>query len=267
MIVVTDEIVDRVVRIETQNLVSRLEPYAARPGNPSGVFIARFGEATAFAATEIPVRFFNSVLSVVPESVEHLDDILAFYAKHGVSPAFEIVPGRMPESFGAELHRRGLAMVQFHVGLVRVPEEMPPMKGVEIEVIDAREAPALDRFLDVFVEGWNGPGEHERAKANMRTWTGNDEWTFYIAQIDGQDAGAAILDLRGRTAMLGSASTKNSFRGRGVQQALLRRRSSDAARRGADLLVGGAYWGTASVRNQQRCGFSTAFTRGVWVRP
>lgn len=262
-IVVTQSIVDRIVAIETANLVSRLGPYRKRPGNPAGVHIERFGEAVAFVSA-VPVRFFNSVLGVTERTVDDLDAIEAFYAEHDKTPSFEIVPGRMPESFALELHRRGYAMVEFHCGTVREPKVFDD-RDIAIETIDRNDPAALDRFLDVSLEGWAGPGDHEDAKQNMRHWAENDAWTFYVATLDGADAGSAILDVRDKTALVSSASTAAAFRGRGVQRALLERRVSDAARAGCDLVVGGAYWGTSSVRNQQRAGFSTAFTRSIWI--
>jgi hypothetical protein len=66
--------------------------------------------------------------------------------------------------------------------------------------------------------------------------------------------------------MLGSASTRPALRGRGAQAALLARRIADAAAAGCELIIGGAYFGTTSMRNQQRAGFHLAITRGIWVR-
>lgn len=269
MEIVTDALVDRVLAIEIANLESRLAPYAALPGNPSGIHIERFGGATAFVAAHIPVRLFNTVMGVSPETADHFDAMFALYDAHGATCALEIAPSRMTEPFGLELVRRGFVMVEFHTGLVKRLDPnaaaAPLPEGVTIEVIDPRDEPAFERFLDTYLEGW-GAKDIEASKRNMRTWRDTDFWRFYLAAYAGEPAGAAILDVRGDTAMLGSASTKPALRGHRVQGALLQRRIADAAAAGAELLVGGAYFGTTSMRNQQRAGLELIFTRGVWVR-
>lgn len=266
MFVVTPEIVDRIVDVEIANLVDRLRHYAALPGNPSGVHIRRFGAATAFVAEGIDDRFYNSVLGVVPETLEDLDAIRAFYAEHGRRPTFEIAPGRLPEAMGLALAEAGYAMVEFHAGLARAPTaDDRDRSAPDVAAVDPTDADAFEAWLDVYLEGWNGPGDHASSKVAMRPWAGNAGWRFYLGYADGAPAGAAVLDLRDGTGMLGSASTVAAYRGRGVQRQLLDRRIADAARAGAALVVGGAYFGTSSMRNQQRAGLTTAFTRGIWI--
>ncbi|MEQ8276267.1 MAG: GNAT family N-acetyltransferase [Deltaproteobacteria bacterium] len=266
MLVVTPTIVDRLVRIEAENLRSRLQHYVDGDANPCGVHMKRFGDATAFIALDIPTRFFNSVLAVSLETAKHLDAIKAFYAEHGRKPIFEIAPGRFDEAFGEALAERGYRMVEFHTGLAR---ELTPddrhREAPDVERVDPFDAAAFDAWIDVFNEGWSGPGDHSGAKSNMRKWKANDAWQFFLARVDGSPAGAAILDVQGPTAMMGSASTPEAFRGRGLQRQLLDRRIAAAAEAGCDLVVGGSYFDNVSMRNQQRAGLYTAFTRGIWT--
>jgi GNAT superfamily N-acetyltransferase len=270
MQVVTSELVDRIVAIEIANLESRFGAYAARPGNPAGVHIRRFGGAVAFAARNISVRLFNSTLGVGADTAEHLDAIEAFYRGHGTAGALEIVPGRLSEPLGLELGARGWSMVEFHTGLARplsaADRAFAPPPGVTVDEISPADAGAFDRFIEIYIEGYSMQDEDGHALANMRAWRDIREWRFYLARVGGEPAGVAILDRRGSTAMLGSAATRPSLRGHGVQAALLGRRIADAAASGCDLIIGGAYFGTTSMRNQQRAGFHLAFTRGVWVQ-
>lgn len=268
--IITEEIIDRLLEAEIANLLSRLEPYAARPGNPAGVYIRRFGRAVAFCAEKIESRFFNSVLGVGPEHADELDELLAYYHAHGTKPAMEIAPGRLTEPFALLLSERGFAMVEYHVGLARVltPADASLIGSplVEIELVDPLDSERFDRLIEVNLQGWGTKREaYEEAKVNMRTWRANKEWTFYLAKVAGAPAGSAVLDRRGKTAMLGSASTLPAARGRGVQNALITRRIADAAALGCDLLISGANYGTSSMRNQQRAGFATICTKGVWI--
>jgi GNAT superfamily N-acetyltransferase len=254
-LVITEELVDRMVDIENANLESRLRSYP-------NVTIERFGRATAFVTPDIPQRFFNSVLGTDDDTRAHLDDIEALYAARDVTPSFELVPARFSAALAADFHARGYTVVEQHVGLANTRlSSRPAAPDVEVAEVDT----ATEAWLDTYLGGW-GAREPEAAKVNMRGWRANDSWRFYLASVDGEPAGAAALDVRAPTALLGSASTIERFRGRGVQAALLARRIEDASAAGCDLVVGGAYEGTTSVRNQQRAGFQIAFTRTVWSR-
>ena len=267
--IVTRELIDSMVDIETANLRSRLEGYARRPGNPTDVHIRRFGGATAFLSA-IPVRLFNSVLGFSDETVAHLDAIRAFYAGHGISEAIEIVPGRLSETSGLELGRRGYALVEFHGGyaleLSEADTARAPGAGIEIEVVDPNDEDGFERFLAAHIEGWGGDPTDPDALANMRCWRDNDTWQLYLARIDGEPAGTAVLDVRGDRALLAAGSTRAAARGRGVQAALIDARLAAAAARGCTIACAGSYFGNSSMRNLQRAGFSTVFVRGIWAR-
>lgn len=254
MPILTDSLVERMLTIEADNL-------AARIGRYPGVHIARFAGATVFAC-DIPLRFFNSVLGTDEATLEHLDEIEAIYQRKGRFPTFEIVPTRLTERLGHTLHERGYAMVEFHAGLAtELPSTTMPPADPAVRV---EEVACDERFLDVYLSGWEAH-DPEGAKANMRAWRDNPTWRFFIAWVDGSPAGAAILDCRPPTALLGSAGTVPAWRRRGVQHALIAQRAHAAAAAGCDLLIGGAYAGTGSLRNQQRAGLDVIFTRGIWV--
>jgi GNAT superfamily N-acetyltransferase len=100
----------------------------------------------------------------------------------------------------------------------------------------------------------------------MRQWRGNDTWQLFLASVDGEPAGAGILDVRGELGLLTSGSTRPPARGRGVQQALIDARVIAAAEAGCRWAISGSSFGNSSMRNLQRAGFSTVFVRGIWLR-
>ena len=91
MLVVTPTIVDRLVRVEAENLRARLRHYVDGDANPCGVFMRSFGDATAFIALDIPTRFFNSVLAVSVETRAHLGHALAQLADRRLDVAVRAV--------------------------------------------------------------------------------------------------------------------------------------------------------------------------------
>ena len=73
--------------------------------------------------------------------------------------------------------------------------------------------------------------------------------------------GAATLSIHDGLAELFGASTRPTFRNRGVQTALLASRLAEAQRQGCDLAMVHTEPGSASQRNVERLGFRLAYTK------
>jgi GNAT superfamily N-acetyltransferase len=85
----------------------------------------------------------------------------------------------------------------------------------------------------------------------------------YIAYVDGQPAGSAAMFALAdrRIAGLFGAGTRERFRNRGVQTALLQRRLADAAAMGCEIAMVTTQPGSASHRNVARRGFELLYTK------
>jgi len=86
----------------------------------------------------------------------------------------------------------------------------------------------------------------------------------YLAYLEGQPAGHAMLYVEGKLAYLQQASTIKRFRKRGVHSALIRRRIADAIELGCDTIVGGADFESPSRDNQMRCGLQIGYLAALW---
>jgi ribosomal protein S18 acetylase RimI-like enzyme len=84
--------------------------------------------------------------------------------------------------------------------------------------------------------------------------------------VDGRPVAQAILHWQGDIGYLESAGTLSAYRGRGLQQALIRRRIADAMAQGCRLIIGGAEFASPSVANQMACGLAVAYTAARWVQ-
>ncbi len=82
----------------------------------------------------------------------------------------------------------------------------------------------------------------------------------YLAWIDGEIAGGAMLNLLGDIATLSTTSTLPAFRGLGVQTALIQARLQAGTEAGFELATVMARPGSHSERNIVRAGFQLAFT-------
>ncbi len=85
----------------------------------------------------------------------------------------------------------------------------------------------------------------------------------YVAYAGGQAAGSAAMFAlpEKKIAGLFGAGTRERFRNRGVQTALLHRRLADAARMGCEIAIVTTQPGSASHRNVSRRGFELLYTK------
>ena len=115
-----------------------------------------------------------------------------------------------------------------------------------------------------YVAGWGIPeSEEDVFKANVRPWVEQPGWSLYVARIDGEPSAAATLFVHDGVAYLADAATVPHFRGRGLQQLLLRRRIADTAGLGTELVFSGAAPFSTSHRNMERVGMRVQFMRAL----
>lgn len=128
------------------------------------------------------------------------------------------------------------------------------------------EADEADLWARVSAEGWSSESaELAGFVLEMGKITARSENAFcFLAELEGQPAGAGALTLSQGTALLAGASTIFAARRKGVQRALLEARLRFAAEQGCDLVMIGAQPGSASQRNAERQGFRIAYTRIKW---
>ena len=111
-----------------------------------------------------------------------------------------------------------------------------------------------------------GSAWRDAAKVDLRRTIAIDGATHLLAFWAGEPAGVGDLRIRNEVATLGGGAVRPEFRQRGVHTALLRHRLRLAAQAGAELVISGAAYGSASHRNQQRLGLQLAYVESTWAR-
>jgi GNAT superfamily N-acetyltransferase len=264
VLVTTKTLAMRAMRADLVYTVQRMQVIAGREGNPFGVAIKIFSAATALAAAGLPSSRFNRVVGLSPAETMLLPDILAWYAELGLSPHIEIRPDDLSDGLADALARAGFRQTSFQASLVGEATEGPP---TEIVIHSVETAEMMERFLDVYLAGWGFPlAVHEGAKANMRGWLGLPGWLLYLAEVDSQDAAAAVSFIHENVAYFADTCVHPNFRGRRLQSALLAQYKRDAVRQKADLLCSQATFASTSHRNIERAGLRVLHTQADWTR-
>jgi hypothetical protein len=258
----TAQLAQRLIAAERDCMVDWLRAMEAADGNPFGIAIRQFGQATALVCSQIPAEVFNRVLGMTADDRAHLPAILEFYREHGVNSLFDLSPYAIPPfwvqpNLPPLLARQGFYQGAFHQMLYGVPTlEVPPTP--EHITIKEVEPAGADDFVRVYEQVWGAGGA-------IRALIGQPRFHCYLAFVDGVAAGLGVLHIANRAGSMANGLTAPPFRGRGCQTALLYRRIRDAALAGCDLLVSQCNPGSESQRNQLRAGFRVAGSKAWWL--
>jgi len=255
--------VERTLAADIAYTISRMQVLERLPDNPLRIAYRPIDTTAVALMSALPA--FCRVIGLRAGHTPHIEPLVRWYREHGIKPTFELVPGHYHRSLGCELARHGFFQSGFHASLVaHLPLPDAVMAAATVEQVTSPSA--MEDYLDAYVAGW-GIAEPAQPifKANVRPWLEQPGWSLYLARIDGKPAAAATLFVHDRVGYLADGATAPSFRGRGLQQALLRRRIADAHMRGADLVFSGAAPFSTSHRNIERARLRLQFMRALWT--
>lgn len=237
-----------------------------QPGNPFGISIERFGNATAFAARGIQTTYYNKVVGLRSEDRHLVKDIAGFFARHG-SPAtkVEVLPGSIDAELADRLSSYGLRQTAFGAGYYGLPEAPPAHPDAQLDIRPVAGDRDLDDFLTVFHEGFDMARDtRERFVQSMRFWAELPRWELPLVRIDGQPAACGVLFTHNRLAYFALAATAPRFRGRGSLAGLLDwalRRVKDTQ---GDLVCGQCDFPSTTARHFERFGMRLAYHKAIW---
>jgi GNAT superfamily N-acetyltransferase len=163
-----------------------------------------------------------------------------------------------------ELGRRGYALERFHQIWWRAPLPLPASAPFEVrEIRDAEQPLWVELFSQAFLGGPTQSDAQRQALLAMPRAEGN---AAFLALAEGRPAGVALASAWHGVGLLSAAGVPPTFRGRGLQRALLRARLAWAAERGCDVASSATEVGTASAHVLASCGFLPAYPKVVMVR-
>ena len=200
-----------------------------------------------------------------PATLAHLDEIEHLYGSHGLSFGLEIGPCAQPPDLldwvRARRIRRGVQTAM----LYRETQRIPAVNGdVHVRAADASEVQVV---ADICCDAFRMPSVARRL---FKGASNRPEWRLWLAWIGDLPAGAALSYVGTCAAWLGWDATVPSFRGRGVQTAMIARRLQDARNSGCTYATSETSAGVPgrpdpSFRNYERMGFALAYNRTTYV--
>ena len=253
---------------------SRIGGVAALPGNPLEVETRTWDglNATVVRRPILYYGYYNAIRGVHEAEPGAPAEALAWCRREGASPRLTTSPVLADESTLAALSEQGMRVIGFMSLLYGPPSPTAPASSIEVYEVSPGSRGA-------FEELWLGDAALE-VRPNLRTLCAGEfaSWRVYAAFDRGAlpegngipAAGAGVpaaygcLYVSGGVGVLASGFTRPSSRGRGLQSALIARRTADAASAGCDIVVSTAVPGSQSERNLRRAGLSLGYTQSIW---
>jgi len=198
----------------------------------------------------------NQALGLIePIDERELEAVEAFLGSPAV---LELSPGADP-SLWLLLARRGYRLHQFQQLWVRslaAPEAESPPSSIRI----ARPGETL-LYNQIVCAGFLEHDDWSDLEPPFEvSLEVPDAWGFLAFEGD-EPAGGGMLGIVDGVALLSGDGVIPRFRGRGLQQALIRARLAFARERGCDLACASTAPGTASQRSYEACGFHVAYPK------
>jgi GNAT superfamily N-acetyltransferase len=195
-----------------------------------------------------------------------IDDVLAYMDGLGLRYAIPVAPQSQPPELSSWLENRGFTRGYAWMKFCRPCTDAPPATTeLDIRVIDQEHGEPFGR---VVADGFGLP----LLAPWVEALAGRKNWVCVIAFDSNTPVGAGAAYVNGGYAWLGFGATLPSHRRKGAQAALLARRLSEAAARGARVAV--TETGerlpdkpSNSYRNILRAGFAEAYLRQNYLSP
>lgn len=197
---------------------------------------------------------------------QDIDDMEEFFQKRDAPVVVDLTPHSDP-SLREALFERGYHATEFTNMLVRAvrPDEIAPQSPTRAAVRLAAEHEG-ELFARTMLAGFMSRPELSDQEVELgKLLFGMPGMKPYLAQVDGEVAGAACLAIRDKLGNCFGDSTLVAFRDSGVHTALICARIAEAIASGCDLMIASTNPGSKSQRNYQRLGFEVAYSKLTMV--
>lgn len=198
-----------------------------------GLEVASVGGARCVVAPGIPSLEFNRAVGLGverPATDEDIDTVLSFYRQRDAKKAqIQIMTGAAPSDLAPRLVDRSCAATGRWVVVER--RLAPVSVRAELDVRELGRAHA-EESGHVFRVAYGLPPVFEAWNAGL---VGRERWRTYGVFFEEKLSAVAYLYQHNPRAILIGAATLPEARGRGAQQALIRRRLADAQSAGATV--------------------------------
>ncbi|MCQ4085463.1 GNAT family N-acetyltransferase [Saccharibacillus sp. JS10] len=265
-LVVNKQLAKEIQQSEIEYFHSRISSIGEKSGNPEGVEIKKFVNATAFYIQSMPWALFNSVKGISENEIDRLEEMIEFYQTKERKFQVEVDPINATPSLLRELSEKGLFQESFQSVLYGLPSQQNFDFSPEITIKEIKDAAHFEDFAGIHcvASGIDLVHKHHFVNNNIGLLH-RKGWRLFLAYWNEQPAAVGVMYNNEKIASFTLAATAPEFRKKGLQTALLKWRMNEAYRAGCELIVAQASSGSSSQNNMERIGLRMAWTRAIWV--
>ena len=195
--------------------------------------------------------------------LDKIDEILDIYYSEQITPCFDMTPDRVNFEEAQALMSKGFFCAEQLVFLELEPH-FAAYKNEEIEIEKVTEH-HVDEFLELISLSTGKESKKVLAEKKVKYYYQPD-FQNYIAYIGEKAIGMGSLFIKGEEGYIANDFTFPSYRGKGVQKALLQRRIQDSKEMGLNKLYTDVEFGSISHDNMLKLGFNTIFINSFWTK-
>lgn len=221
------------------------------------------GAFAAFTTADMPINRAVSLGMNGPVIASELDHIEEFYRERQMPSEIDICP-LADASLVVLTAERGYQLKRFLHFLYRpiTSADITVTIPTNISITEVSTSEDAAEWVKASSYGFSST-TFTLTEENTRLNRGNvarSDARLFLAKVNGELAGSALLSIKDGVAGFASTSTIAEFRGYGVQTALIQHRLAIAAQAGCDLALVLTTPGSGSQRNVERAGFRIAYT-------
>lgn len=210
-----------------------------------------------------------TALDVTPERLHGiLVEVVPWFDEVGSGCRARLLAAELDEDLGRTLASAGFVVEEVEAWMA-APLDTLEVDAPTIDIRVADDATSLDDFLRAFCAGWKVSTARGQAiaRAALAPIPGPSFWRRYVAYVDGEPAGEAMLAWFDDVAYLAEAATAPAHRRRGVQRALIARRLADARALDCKYVFSSVQYGDPSWANMRGRGLREANMTVAFRRP
>ena len=212
-------------------------------------------------------QFINSAIGMglnAPVTESDLDTLEAYFRSNQVASAIEICPFTNP-NFLKLLNERHYHMSNFTTAYIHPLDtiEPPPTlnPNIIVELItDTEKDLWVQTVIDV------SPDDYATDSRLAQAVTHREHTSCFLAKLDGVPVGASALSIRDGVGTFYFTATRQAYRNRGIQGAMIQARLAYAQAQGCEIAFATTIPGNHSMRNVMRAGFHVVYNRSTMIK-
>lgn len=263
-------LIDRCQQHLIHALRARMQHTEQTVGDQFGFEIIERDATTAFLAHRWPHAqdkpAFHRVFNFIALPDTQQDPLLDRLVDERLDAVVEVLPGKDADAAATVLRAYHYRPV-WSIPWLSIPiQSVTPSPVVDARVqIDTQ--PDLAALAEVLIAGYGYTGEEASAWRTFATsGYGAPGFIAFLARLDNQPAAAGILHLDHDSALVDGAATLPTYRGRGLQKALVSARLLHAKQQGALHAFSRTSLGSISQANLQTIGMQVLTQSAAWRR-